>query len=223
MVGRRGWGDGVSASATWRRRAARRLVQHAGRILRPTRPEWSDALSSELDHIPDDHHALLWAAGCVRASYKDRYFGHVRSLLAAAAIGVAYELLDDTISGILAAQPWPRWYSAFARVHKHLSLSCGRFLQASYPVHSLRQVWGRYWDVWRRGASLALPGLSLGVWFVCSLGAEVYGFATVCDYPMLTLWESWTRSPALSVAGVILPAGAMLLTFRRTQIQRAVA
>jgi hypothetical protein len=207
----------MSASANWRRRTARGLVRHADRILRPTRPEWSDALSSELEHIPDDHQALIWAAGCVRASYMERYFSRARYFLAAAVIGVAYELLDETITGIMAAQRWPRWYVAFAKLHKHLSLELWSIFAYSVPSALVAAGFGVLLGRLRSKASIALPCLSLGVWFVFSLGTTVYWLAVTCSNPMRILWEAWILSPTSSVASVIMPACAMLLAFRRTQ------
>ncbi|HEY6454709.1 MAG TPA: hypothetical protein VIY90_05435 [Steroidobacteraceae bacterium] len=159
----------------------------------------------------------LWAAGCVRASYTERYFSRVRYFLAAAVVGVAYEFLDETITGIMAAQAWPRWYIAFAKVHKHLSLELWSISAYILPRALVAAGFGVLLGRLAPRASITLPCLSLGVWVLYSLGAEVYSFAAICNCPTLTLWESWIRSPALGVAAVIVPAGAMLLAFHRAQ------
>jgi hypothetical protein len=112
----------MSASPRWQRRLARRLVGHAEMVLLPIRPSWAGVLKSELEHVPADPQALRWAVGCLWASYMERYFGRLRSLLAAIAIGVVFALLSERIAGIMAARPWPHWYVAFGRMHKHFSL-----------------------------------------------------------------------------------------------------
>jgi hypothetical protein len=209
--------DDVSATANWRRRTARGLVRHADRILRPIRPEWSDALSSELEHIADDHQALIWAAGCVRASYVERYSMRMWYLLIAAVGGIAIELLDESVTGIMAAQVWPRWFVAFAKVHKHLSLELWSIFAFIVPSALVAAAFGVLLARLAPKASIALPCLSLGVWFFYSLGTSVYWLAVTCSNPIRILWESWILSPTSSAASVIMPAGAMLLAFHRTQ------
>jgi hypothetical protein len=62
MTGRR--------SITWR--IARGLVSHAANILPPERSEWSQAMISEVDHLPSVGAAIEWAIGCIFAGYIER-------------------------------------------------------------------------------------------------------------------------------------------------------
>jgi hypothetical protein len=54
------------------RQIAMRLTAHAQRMLPPARAEWANAIRNEIDHIPGGRAALVWALGCVFASYRER-------------------------------------------------------------------------------------------------------------------------------------------------------
>jgi pimeloyl-ACP methyl ester carboxylesterase len=60
----------TAAPRRWRRLAIK-LARHASWVLPDTGP-WADAMRHELDHIADDTAALLWAYGCLLASYRAR-------------------------------------------------------------------------------------------------------------------------------------------------------
>ena len=60
----------TAAPGRWRRLAIK-LARHASWVLPGTGP-WADAMRHELDHIADDTAALLWAFGCLLASYRAR-------------------------------------------------------------------------------------------------------------------------------------------------------
>jgi len=60
----------TAAPGRWRRLAIK-LAWHASWVLPGTGP-WADAMRHELDHIADDTAALLWAFGCLLASYRAR-------------------------------------------------------------------------------------------------------------------------------------------------------
>ena len=83
----------MNARDAWQRRFALRLVRHAAGVLRASRPEWAAALESELEHVPGHYRALMWAIGCVRASYMERYLGRSRPLLIAIAVGLAFAVV----------------------------------------------------------------------------------------------------------------------------------
>jgi hypothetical protein len=182
--------------------------------LRSARPEWSDALGSELEHIPDDHQALIWAAGCVRASYIERYVGRLRYFVIAGAIGVAYELLDETVTGVFAAQAWPRWYTAFAKTHRHLSLELWQILASVLPSTLEAAGLGLLLARLAPRASIAVPCVSLSAYFACFYGTGIYWVILTCSNPLHVLWQSWMLLPATSAASVVMPVCAMLLAFR---------
>jgi uncharacterized membrane protein YhdT len=54
------------------RDVAVRLATHAAKALPPGRADWSQAMQSEIHHIPHSRTALAWAFGCVLASYTER-------------------------------------------------------------------------------------------------------------------------------------------------------
>jgi hypothetical protein len=210
----------MTPTATWKRRTARVMTRHAARILRPTRPEWSEALGSEVEHIPDDLQALIWAAGCVRASYVEGYFRRYFGFLAAAVIGVAFAILGETVTGVLAAQPWPRWYVQFAKAHRHLGLELWLIVGSSVPSTLLAAGFGVLLKRLTRKSSIGLPWLALSVWFVYGVGSDVYSSVVICNCPVSTLWESWVHSwvqfPASNMAAILMPAAALVLVFHMT-------
>jgi hypothetical protein len=58
------------------------LMQCARRLLPTTRSDWNAAMHSELDRVVDDRDALVWACGCVLASFRERinvmFFGNLK-------------------------------------------------------------------------------------------------------------------------------------------------
>jgi hypothetical protein len=54
------------------RRIASFLIAHASNVLPPSRAVWRQAMKNEIDHIDGDFEVLLWASGCVIASYFQR-------------------------------------------------------------------------------------------------------------------------------------------------------
>jgi len=57
-------------SFAWR--VALGLAAHAARILPPERSEWSNAMVSEVSHLPSAAAAIRWSVGCVFAGYIER-------------------------------------------------------------------------------------------------------------------------------------------------------
>jgi hypothetical protein len=159
---------------------------------------------------------MIWAVGCVRASYVERYFSRHFGVLAAAVIGIAYAVGDGTVTGILAAQPWPRWYIPFARAHKHLGLQLGWILAMTVPCALLAAAFGSLLKRVARGTSIGLPLLSLAVWNAYAFVTDWYFIVVTCHCPLSTLWEPWTLFPASSATGIILPAAALLVAFQFT-------
>lgn len=80
------------------RRFAVALIEHARWVLPQARGEWGTAMRHELSQIESDREALMWAGGCVAASYVERASAMLTrrrvtvalaSLLFVVAIGVA--------------------------------------------------------------------------------------------------------------------------------------
>jgi hypothetical protein len=201
----------MSGLAAWQRRCALRLVRHAAGVLRGSRPEWAAALESELEHVPGNYRALMWAVGCVRASYMERYVGRWRPLLTAVAVGLAFAVLDELVSGVIAAVAWPHWYVVFARAHKHLSLELWSIVAVSLPIALLAVGCGVLLARLANASKILLPCIALAVW-------ALYWFVPVpaacaCVVPLRALWDDFLRSPTSYVAGFVLPACALLLGF----------
>lgn len=197
----------------WQRRFARRLVRHAKHVMHPARPAWSAVMESELEHVPGDYQSLLWAIGCVRASYMERFYGRSRSVLTAITVGIVFAILDELLRGVLAAMAWPHWYVSFARAHKHLGLEVW-FVAMILPVALMAAGFGVLLARLVKGSSIALPCISIGVWVIYTF---VRALVPAADIPLQTLWDDFLRFPTSYVAGIVLPTCAMLLGYRRAQ------
>lgn len=207
----------MSASPTWKRRIARRLVGHAARVLCPIRPTWSEVLKSEVEHVPGDYQALMWAVGCVWASYMERYLSKFPSLLAATAVGVVFAFLDEKITGRLAAKAWPHWYIQFARTHKHLGLELWSIVALTLPVAVLAAGSGVLLGSLARKSSIALPCFSVLVWQLYNVGVDIYSAPAICPFTMRSLWDPFIIFPTSSIVAIALPACALMRAFRLTQ------
>jgi hypothetical protein len=197
----------------WQRRCALHLVRHAAAVLRSTRPDWAAALEHELEHVPGHYRALIWALGCVRASYRERYLGRSRPLLTAVAMGLAFAVLSELVTGIIAAVAWPHWYVEFARTHRHLSLELWSIFAGSLPIALLAAGFGMLLARLANGFRLTLPCVSIAVWMLYWL----IPIRTICDVPLRVLWDSFLRSPTSYVAGIVLPGCALFLGFCRAR------
>lgn len=54
------------------RHLAARLIKHAARMLPDGRASWGQAMEQQVHYIDGNPEALLWAAGCVLASYAEQ-------------------------------------------------------------------------------------------------------------------------------------------------------
>jgi hypothetical protein len=54
------------------RHLAMRLAAHAEKALPRCRADWARAMRNEIHHISGNRAALIWALGCVFASYRER-------------------------------------------------------------------------------------------------------------------------------------------------------
>jgi hypothetical protein len=199
-------------SGPWQRRCALHLVRHAAAVLRSTRPDWAAALENELEHVPGHYRALIWAAGCVRAGYMERY-GRSRPLLIAIAIGLVFAVLNELVTGMIAAVAWPHWYAVFARTHRHLSLELWSIFATTLPLALLAAGFGVLLARLANASRLTLPCTSIAVWMFYWL----IPIPTTCDVPLRTLWDDFLRSPTSYVAGIVLPGCALLLGFYRAR------
>jgi hypothetical protein len=93
----------MSARVSMLRRVASALVGHAAKVLPAARSSWSEGMTHEIAHIENDLAALMWAVGCVVASYRERSGGkstvypwYARGLLALLGIGHALIFLFAT-------------------------------------------------------------------------------------------------------------------------------
>jgi pimeloyl-ACP methyl ester carboxylesterase len=91
-------------------RLAARLIRHASRTMPHTRLMWADAMRSEFEHIKHQPGALIWAAGCILASYKCR-LTELRGrqiLRGMAACSLVAALVGYTVVGRASGQTLPQ-------------------------------------------------------------------------------------------------------------------
>jgi hypothetical protein len=200
-------------SDTWQRRFAQRLVRHAAAVLRASRPEWAAALESELEHVPGRYRALMWAVGCVRASYIERYLGRSRPLLTAIAVGLAFALLDELVTGVIAAVPWPHWYVVFAGTHKHLSLELWSIVAETLPITLIGAGFGALLARLANSSKTVLPCVSIAVWVLYWL----VPIPALCVVPLRVVWDAILLAATSNVASIILPGCALFLGFCRAR------
>ena len=62
----------MNPPSTFARRVAEQLAAHARNVMPRERGDWARAMRNEIEHVPHDRQALLWAIGCVVASYLER-------------------------------------------------------------------------------------------------------------------------------------------------------
>src|SRR3954466_3327040 len=65
-------GVGVAVGGATGMSLTARLLDHAARVMPPSRATWARAMRAELDHIEGPLTAAAFALGCVRASYAER-------------------------------------------------------------------------------------------------------------------------------------------------------
>ena len=100
-------------------RLAARLIEHAGRIMPPSRRQWAQAMAIELDHIPGGLAALAFALGCAQAGYTQKIVAMnlfakiIRWTLAAMAAAwagslvvlISFTAILKSVPGAIAADP----------------------------------------------------------------------------------------------------------------------
>jgi hypothetical protein len=204
----------MTASLSWQRRLAMALIRHAAYVLRPTRPEWSEALKGELAHVPGNYRVLTWALGCVRASYFERYLGRSWPVLAAIAVGLVFAVVDEFVTGAIAAVAWPHWYTAFATMHKHMGLEIWWVVAETLPIACIAAGFGGLLARLAKASSMALPCVSIAAWVIYAL----LPVPSSCIVLLRTLWEDFLRFPISNVASVILPISALILGFHRFRV-----
>jgi hypothetical protein len=62
----------VTGTSTWRRRLTLKALQCCDAVLPAQRSAWAAAIRTEVEYIDDDHEALSWALGGVRAGFAER-------------------------------------------------------------------------------------------------------------------------------------------------------
>jgi hypothetical protein len=199
----------MNAAPAWQRRLALRLVRHAAAVLRASRPEWAAALESELEHVPGHYRALRWAAGCVRASYMERYIGRSRPVFTAIGVGLAFAFLNELVTGVIVALAWPHWYVVFAMAHRHLSLELWSIVAVSLPSALIGAAMGAALARLASASKIVLPCISIGVWMMYWL----VPIPAICVVPLRVLWDDVLRSPTSYAASIILPVSALFLGF----------
>ena len=103
----------MSVIASYFQRLAARLIRHASRVMPHKHSTWADAMRSEFEHTKDQPGALVWAFGCIFASYRCRVtelharFAH-QMLTGIAVCGLAALLAGYAIAGQASGQTSPQ-------------------------------------------------------------------------------------------------------------------
>lgn len=92
------------------RRIAEKTVDHAMRILPPSRREWGQSMRAELDHVASKH-LIAWAFGCALTSYTERLkaMNHSSLLVSKWVVGLEALLCFGPLSLL--------WFAAVARLN----------------------------------------------------------------------------------------------------------
>ncbi len=195
------------------RRVAERMLSAVARLLPRHMSSWSRAMAHELVEIPDDHAALLFAAGCLRAAV---------SIAAAERLGALRAFLFPP-------PPPPRSPMAMKRISPQprlLGLICGSaavgmgiaYMEAAgapprYLLVNLMALvlggtaWlalGRTWNSRLSGAGPAVLALSVALLLTALFGASADG---------VSRWV-YLGPLALQVSLVVLPVMAVLYARR---------
>jgi hypothetical protein len=158
---------------------------------------------------------LMWALGCVWASYRDRYFSQWRPEWKAAGIGVGFTLTNALVTTILMILAWSPVFGS--GVHPHLRLELWLIGVFTLPSALLAAGFGVWLARATRASSMSLPYVSLNVWVSGQLGHVVL-LSRQRHIPLRvlwdTLWENFVSWPLYCLASVVLPAVMLVLGFR---------
>jgi hypothetical protein len=132
-------------------------------------------------------------------------------LLLAAAIGIAFGFAEVYVLGFMAARPYPHWYVLALQDHKHLKMELWGVVGLAAPVALLAAAFGVALARIAKNYSMTVPLVAVGAWLVCRLVL----IPELWDEPISALGDEIRHVPISMLAGIVLPALALLFAYRR--------
>jgi hypothetical protein len=134
------------------------------------------------------------------------------SLILPAAVGIAFGFAEVYALGFLAARPYPHWYVVALQDHKHFRFELWGVVVMAVPVALLGAVSGAALARIAKNYSMTVPLVAVGAWLVCRL---ILIPVLWDDEPISTLRDEIRYVPISMLAGMILPALALFLAYRK--------
>jgi len=133
-------------------------------------------------------------------------------LLLPAAVGIAFGFAEVYALGFLAARPYPHWYVLALQDHKHFRFELWGVVVIAAPVALLGAACGAALAQIAKNYSMTVPLVAVGAWLVCRL---ILIPVLWDDEPISTLHDEIRYLPISMVAGMVLPALALFLAYRK--------
>ena len=133
-------------------------------------------------------------------------------LLLPAAVGIAFGFAEVYALGFLAARPYPHWYVLALQDHKHFRFELWGVVVIAAPVALLGAACGAALAQIAKNYSMTVPLVAVGAWLVCRL---ILIPVLRDDEPISTLRDEIRYVPISMLAGMVLPALALFLAYRK--------
>jgi hypothetical protein len=133
-------------------------------------------------------------------------------LLLPAAVGIAFGFAEVYALGFLAARPYPHWYVLALQDHKHFRFELWGVVVMAAPVALLGAACGAALARIAKNYSTTVPLVAVGAWLVCRL---ILIPVLWDDEPISTLRDEFRYVPISMLAGMVLPALALFLAYRK--------
>jgi len=134
------------------------------------------------------------------------------SLLLPAAVGIALGFAEVYVLGFMAARPYPHWYVLALQDHKHFRFELWGVVVMAAPVALLGAACGAALARIAKNYSMIVPLVAVGAWLVCRL---ILIPVLWDDEPISTLRDEIRYVPISMLAGMVLPALALFLAYRK--------
>ena len=133
-------------------------------------------------------------------------------LLLPAAVGIAFGFAEVYALGFLAARPYPHWYVLALQDHKHFRFELWGVVVMAAPVALLGAACGAALARIAKNYSMTVPLVAVGAWLVFRL---ILIPVLWDDEPISTLRDEFRYVPISMLAGMVLPALALFLAYRK--------
>jgi hypothetical protein len=115
------------------------------------------------------------------------------------------------VLGFLAARPYPQWYLSMLQDHKHLRYELWGVVAMAAPVALVAAAFGVALARIAKNYSMTVPLVAVGAWLFCRLVL----IPVLWDDSISAIGEAIHYFPASMIAGIVLPALALLFTYRQ--------